>query len=330
MNRPTSTPARGAIAGVIGAATLAVWFFIVDALQGAPLQTPAFLASSMAGRSAVETSATLIGMYTALHVVAFVLVGIGVTWLIARVPIRPHFLLGLVLGFLLFDVLFYAGVVITGVNIVRAIGWPEVLIGNLLAGVAMLGYLQATTPGDVPAWGEDLRSNRVIREGVVAGLLGAGAVAVWFLVLDLLQGRALFTPAALGSALFLGAGSSSEVRTTVEIVASYTAVHVFVFLVVGLVAAALVRRAEREPPVLLGAVLLFVTLEAFIIGVIAIIASWLLHVMAWWTIGVANIIAAVVMGAYLWHEHPALRRELAVEDLEEPQMAGGPGTTQVE
>jgi len=40
-----------------------------------------------------------------------------------------------------------------------------------------------------------------VRDGVVAGLLGATAVAVWFLGMDMIYSRALATPAALGQGL---------------------------------------------------------------------------------------------------------------------------------
>ena len=45
---------------------------------------------------------------------------------------------------------------------------------------------------------------RIMREGFVAGLIGAAAVALWFLVVDLVGGNAFFTPSMLGSAVFWG------------------------------------------------------------------------------------------------------------------------------
>jgi hypothetical protein len=43
------------------------------------------------------------------------------------------------------------------------------------------------------------------------GLIGAAAVAVWFLLVDLLLGSPLRTPGALGSAIFLGVSDPSEI-----------------------------------------------------------------------------------------------------------------------
>ncbi|HEV8144266.1 MAG TPA: hypothetical protein VGQ77_15500, partial [Methylomirabilota bacterium] len=44
----------------------------------------------------------------------------------------------------------------------------------------------------------------VLREGTIAGLLGAATVAIWFLIFDVLRGKPFLTPALLGSAVFHG------------------------------------------------------------------------------------------------------------------------------
>ncbi|HSL71200.1 MAG TPA: hypothetical protein VK864_13220, partial [Longimicrobiales bacterium] len=259
MSRPASTIKRGIIAGIIGGLALAIWFLVIDMVEQQPLRTPAFVASALLGRAPIQFDVGLVALYTALHFAAFILVGIAVTWLLERTETPPHFLLGMVLGFLLFDLVFYLGVVITGVNVVRTLGWPEVLSGNLIAGVSLMGYLHVTGPGTVVSWREVLRQHRVIREGLLAGAIGAVVVAVWFLIIDLAQGRIWFTPAALGSAVFLGARSAAEVQLTMPMVFGYSVLHVGAFLVTGFIASALISEAEKDPPMLLGLVLLFVT-----------------------------------------------------------------------
>ena len=44
-----------------------------------------------------------------------------------------------------------------------------------------------------------MQLSRILREGFIAGLIGAGAVALWFLIVDMIAGRPFFTPAMLGS-----------------------------------------------------------------------------------------------------------------------------------
>jgi hypothetical protein len=315
MQRYSPTVTRGAVAGFLGALTLAVWFLIWDAIQGNPFYTPAFVASSLAGNADVQATVPLLALYTVLHFALFIALGIFVAWLLERTNTAPHLLLGLVLGFLLFDVVFYAGVVLTGVDVVRTLGWPTVLVGNLLAGLALIGYLDAKSPAP-SSLRAVLAEHRTIREGLIAGLIGAFAVAAWFLIIDVVRGQLLFTPAALGSAIFLGARGVPEVEITVATVAGYTLLHFTAFIAAGFLASALATAAEREPPVLLGATLLFFVLETLFLGLLAIMASWLLDALNWWSVVAANVIAAATMGMYLWHEHPKLREELN-HDIEE-------------
>ena len=46
-----------------------------------------------------------------------------------------------------------------------------------------------------------LEQHRTLREGLTAGVLGATAVAVWFLILDTIAGRPFATPSMLGASL---------------------------------------------------------------------------------------------------------------------------------
>jgi hypothetical protein len=317
MNRPSQSIIRGVVAGLVGAFALAAWFLIIDAIQSAPFATPTFVASTLLGLENAQPTFALIAMYTALHFGVFVLIGAAVSWALDRAHLPAFMAFGLVLGFLFFDLIFYAGVMITGVNVVQAIGWPQVLAGNLIAGLALMGYLNVTGPETTVRIRDVLREHRTMREGLVAGVAGAVAVMVWFLIIDMVHGRMFFTPGALGSALFFGARGAAEVQTTFETVLGYTGIHVAAFMTAGLLAAALTEAARREPPLLLGLVLFFVTLEVLFIGLIAIMATWLLDAMDWWTIVIGNLVAALVMGGYLLYEHPELRENLTHELEEE-------------
>lgn len=301
---------RGIIGGFIAATVLALWFLTIDTMNGHPFRTPAFLASILAHVEGIERSAGLIAMYTALHYVAYCTVGIIVAWLINRLGTAPSLLLGLVLGFLLFDLIFYFGIVYTGVDILQELGWPEVLFGNLLAGAALMGYLHLRSKPPAITWWQALTQHRILREGFVAGLLGALVVALWFLVFDLVQGQIFFTPGALGSAMLLRVNDMAAVQINPLTVLGYTVIHVAAFSAAGLVAASIAVQAEKRPPLIFAAVLLFAAFEAFFIGLLAIMAEWLLGALAWWTIAVGNLLATVTMAYYLWRQHPLLRQAL--------------------
>ena len=314
--RDGKTVTRGAIAGLVGAFALAIWFLIIDAVTHEPFHTPLFVARTLLNLSSAQPSFVLLSIYTLFHFLVFAVVGVVVAWLLEVTNIPAFFPLGVALGFLLFDLIFYAGVIITGSNVIRELGWPAVMVGNLIAGISLMGYLQFTGPHVPVKLSDVLRDHSTIREGLVAGALGAVAVMLWFLITDVVRGRTFFTPGALGSALFFGARGMSEVQVTPETVLGYTGVHVVAFLLVGLVASALVEGARREPHLLLGMVLMFVTLEVMFLGVLAIVAEWLLDAIRWWMIIVANLIAAAAMGVYLVYTHPELRENLS-HNLEE-------------
>ena len=144
-------------------------------------------------------------------------------------------------------------------------------------------------------------------QGVVVGLIGAGTVAAWFLLLDVVQGRPFFTPALLGSALFQGLRDMDQVEITAGVVLGYTAFHLIAFIVLGIIAVAAVRRARRTPPLILGIILVFVTLQALFLGSLTIAAEYVLGALAWWGVAVGNLLAALAMGMYLWKEDPALK-----------------------
>jgi hypothetical protein len=323
MTRFRSVPSRGAIAGILGATILALWFLIIDWIEGRPLYTPSFLAAGLAGLDTVEITFTRVLLYTTLHYLAFIAIGIGVTALLRKLETAPSFLLGAVLGFFLFNVVFYTSVAVTGIDVVAVLGWPEVLMGNLLAGIVMMGYLHLTQEVKAISWWEALKQHTIIREGLFAGLLGAAAVAVWFLIIDLITARVFFTPAALGSAVLFGARDLAEVQVTAATVLGYSLLHGAAFITAGIVAAAVVHQAEETPPLLLGFVLLTVTFGTLIVGLIAIVAEWILQALAWWSIMIGTLLGAGAMGVYLWRSHPVIQEHVREArrdpvELEEP------------
>ena len=151
----------------------------------------------------------------------------------------------------------------------------------------------------------------VFQEGILAGLLGAAVIALWFLILDTARGRPLYTPSVLGTALFRREvlASPGPVGISFEMVAAYTWVHGLVFCVIGGLASRLLTLAEARPNVGFGIVLLFVVFEIGFIGVALAFAEPLLHALTWPAVLVGNLLAATAMAAYLWRRHPHLTIE---------------------
>lgn len=151
-------------------------------------------------------------------------------------------------------------------------------------------------------------THSIVREGVIAGFLGATAVAVWFFVVDLIGGRPLFTPNVLGEGLLSVFGRSPEPQWLN--VLWYTIFHYASFTIVGMIAVILVHAGERLPSVLAGSMILFVAIELGFYGLVALLHQTVLGNVAWYQILAGNLLAAGVMGTYLWRAHPALKSGL--------------------
>jgi hypothetical protein len=75
------------------------------------------------------------------------------------------------------------------------------------------------------------RTSNIYEEGIVAGLLGAATIAIWFFIVDVIQGRPFYTPTVLGTALFrgrTGLSSPESLPASFELVLWFTWVHVLV------------------------------------------------------------------------------------------------------
>src|SRR5213592_2359801 len=164
-----------------------------------------------------------------------------------------------------------------------------------------------------------MQLTRVLREGFVAGLIGAGAVALWFLIVDVIAGRPFFTPAMLGSAVFWGAHDPSGVVIEYSRIIGYTMIHVSAFVVVGCIAAALAAEVEVAPSTLFLVVVGFCFFEVGFYILVALIAKPLLGYLAWWNVAIGNGLAALGMGYFLWREHPRIGEELRRHPLGETE-----------
>ncbi len=158
---------------------------------------------------------------------------------------------------------------------------------------------------------------RILREGFVAGLVGAGAVAVWFFLVDVIGGNPFYTPSMLGSAVFWGLRDPALVEVDFPTVIAYTMLHVVLFALIGMIAAALATVVEKFPSTLFLIVVLFAIFEVGFYIVVATMAAPLLGRLAWSNVAVGNLIAALGMGYYLWTVHPEIRDELMVHPLGE-------------
>jgi hypothetical protein len=124
----------------------------------------------------------------------------------------------------------------------------------------------------------------VLVEGTVVGLAGAAAVAIWFLLYDLVEGAPFRTPALLGAALFHGLRDASALTNTPRLVLEYTVVHGLAFILFGLGAAGLFALVDRGRRVLFAVFMLFCCFEVFVLAMIMALAAWLFNTLHPWSI----------------------------------------------
>jgi hypothetical protein len=172
----------------------------------------------------------------------------------------------------------------------------------------MTARTDATATADLAVPAAD--TARLYQEGLVAGIIGALTVALWFLVVDVVQGRPLYTPTVLGTALFgraTAVGSYDALPVSMDMVLMFTWVHGLAFAAIGGVASRLLAMAERNPSIGFGVLLLFVVFEFGFTVTAMLFAAPVLKALTWPAVLVANLLAAAAMGGYFWLRHPALR-----------------------
>jgi hypothetical protein len=172
----------------------------------------------------------------------------------------------------------------------------------------MTSPARVSIPGDTepPA---AFQTTQLYQEGMIAGALGALTIALWFLLVDSIAGRPLWTPTVLGTALFRGGaglGTPETLTVSLEMVLMFTWVHVLVFVVLGGIAARLLAYAERHPSSGFGVLLLFVVFQFGFIVAATIFVAPVLRVLSSWSVLVANLLAAAAMAAYFRWQHPGL------------------------
>lgn len=151
---------------------------------------------------------------------------------------------------------------------------------------------------------------RLYQEGIVAGILGAVTIAIWFLIIDAVNGRPLYTPTVLGTVLFRRGPEMPALDTlapSFEMVLMFTWVHGLVFAAIGGLASRLLVTAERHPSVGFGILLLFVVFTAGFTVAAMLFAAPVLKALTWPAVLVANLLAAAVMAGYFRLRHPRLR-----------------------
>ena len=143
---------QGALAGIFGACLLAAWFLYLDVLRGKPLFTPTLLATALLRGEGVHAPQTLVGsvwltlLFTVVHGLMFVAVGIGVAYFLERFALFRTRALIILLIFGVLCLGFFA--VAANISAIgpQGVAVRDAFIGNAIAALAMGAYLARFLP----------------------------------------------------------------------------------------------------------------------------------------------------------------------------------------
>ena len=148
----------------------------------------------------------------------------------------------------------------------------------------------------------------IVREGVVAGTLGGAIVALWYLLCDSIGGRPFHTPALLGAIFFNGLRGHDVGAATLAPVLSFTVLHFAAFIAFGLASALVIAAAEREPLLVLGALMVYGCYEVSFLSFVTALDASALGAIGLWKIAAANAITLVTVFGYFQYRHPQILR----------------------
>jgi hypothetical protein len=153
-------------------------------------------------------------------------------------------------------------------------------------------------------------SHSTMAEGTDVGIIGGLAVALWFLILDTIAGHPFHTPSLLGQVVLFGNARPDTSQLVFGAILVYTAFHFAVFALIGMGLVVLVHWAERDSVVRFALLPVFLVFEVMFYGLLEVMSERTNELFPFWTVVIANTLAAVSMGVYLWVRHPDLRRSI--------------------
>ena len=136
--------------GLIGAGVVALWFLGLDLLRGQPFITPSVLGQVIVFRNdhpdLVRVVPAAVAAYTAVHLVAFLLLALVVTWLVFQADRHNIARFALLMLFVVFEA-FFSGLQVMFFESTSGL-FPlwTVLAANTLAALSMAWYLYRRHP----------------------------------------------------------------------------------------------------------------------------------------------------------------------------------------
>jgi hypothetical protein len=153
-----------------------------------------------------------------------------------------------------------------------------------------------------------VQEHSTVREGAIAGAIGAFVVALWYLVVDAAGGRPFHTPDTLGKVLFHGDLTPGIRHVVPEVVLGYTLLHFVFFALVGMGLTALVHLASRNIALRMGVWIGLVVAFGMFAGLTYMLGAATGDRLSPWPVVTGSLLGVLGMAGYLWRRHPRLGR----------------------
>ncbi|MFN0178320.1 MAG: hypothetical protein ACKVZ0_05935 [Gemmatimonadales bacterium] len=154
-------------------------------------------------------------------------------------------------------------------------------------------------------------SIRVVRQGLVVGIIAFGAVALFYAVLDLLAARgALYTVNLLGKSVWRGVRDPGILVLPIQLdyvaIAAYSGLHLAASLLIGLIVTRFAAQAERQPAQ--APLMTALIVGGFVVTVIVVglLTNSIRPLLPWWSIMAANSFAVLAAAWYLASKNPGI------------------------
>jgi hypothetical protein len=144
---------EGLVAGLIGATSVAAFFFVVDVARGRPLLTPTILGTALlegpaavARPETIHVSLGIVAFFTLVHFIAFAVIGRIASALLALGERYADASYGVFMLIVMSLYGFEAACSMFASDVVGALGAWEMFAANLLAVIGMTGYFWRRHP----------------------------------------------------------------------------------------------------------------------------------------------------------------------------------------
>jgi hypothetical protein len=156
----------------------------------------------------------------------------------------------------------------------------------------------------------------LVYDAFFGGGVAGSVIALFFLGIDLFEGRALYTPAVMGAALFSQVAASSVETARLDMVALFSVLHFATFALLAVALSYLCRRSRLvEGHVLVMTTLVFAVLTAVILVADRLVMPGVVETLGYGRVFLANALTGLALAAFMKWSH-------------QPGRYGGPGLPQ--